>query len=97
MAYNLTNLTSAETAADLVVFANEVTSGMFMMLFLFAIFFILLLALKRYGFAEALLASSFVIFLVSATLAYGSFVGIIWPLLFLAIMAFTGFYLYMQQ
>lgn len=95
--YNLTNLTNADNLGDVMLFSNEVTGGVLIGLLLVAIFFIMLMALKRWEFANALLASSWVSFLLGIVLSYGGFVNILLPLGFLAVAAFTALYIYTTQ
>lgn len=61
---NLTNLTDAGgNAFKLLDFVNDSTGGVFAMMFVFTIFFILLMMfLRQYSFEESLLGSSFLIF-----------------------------------
>jgi hypothetical protein len=92
--YNLTNLTNAQNVGDLVTFANSSTEGFFIGLVMVAIFFILLMALKKWEFTNALLASSWVSFLLAAILAYGGYVNVLLPLGFLILAATTALYLW---
>lgn len=93
--YNLTQLTTAETAGDLVLFSNYVTGGLFVGLMVIALFFISLFVLKRWEFDQSLLASAFISFLISAILSYGGILRIIYPLAFLSVAAFTFLYMVM--
>jgi len=94
MAYNLTLLQEAETGSDILTAANTYSGDIFVTLIIVAVFFIMLLALKRYGFLEALLASSFVSFLLSIPAAFAYWVHWSVPLAFLAVLAFGTFYLW---
>lgn len=95
--YNLTNLTGVEKASDLVSFGNEVTGGLLVGLLCVGLFFVFLFRLKRWDFDEALLVSSFIVFVISGLLAFGGFVQLYYPLVFLALCAFTAFYMFVLK
>lgn len=95
--YNITQLQAADTVNELFVYANDVTGQVLMGLFMIAIFFIMLMVLKRWDFDKALLSSSFSCFILATILSYGRLLNFMIPLLFLIIMAFTGFYMYMNR
>lgn len=95
--YNLTNLTTATDLSGVIAFANNSTEGYLVGLMLVAIFFIMLMSLKRWEFTNALLASSWVCTLLGFVLAYGEFVNPLIPLGFLAVAAFTALYIYTAQ
>lgn len=68
MVYNLTNFTSANNVLTMGVAANDLVGGwlfVFVAVFVFAISF---LAMINYGSRDALLAASFVTFLLNASL-----------------------------
>ena len=92
--YNLTQLGGADSFNGLINFANDVTGDLFVGLFVMAVFVIAVFVLKKYEFDFALLSSSFGAFVISALLSYGGFLNMIYPLAFLAIMAFTAFYVF---
>lgn len=94
--YNLTNVTSATGAGDLIVATNQLTGGILLGLLTLALFIIITLSMvQRYGFAVALLTSSFLNFIIAGVMTTAGFIQIIYPLLYLALMAFSGLYLYM--
>jgi hypothetical protein len=95
--YNTTNLTSADTIYDIFLYANTTSSNTLIGGLMIAIFFIMLMMMKRWDFDEALLSSGFVCFVLSMLLSYAKLVNIIFPLLFLAITAFTGFYVFVVK
>jgi len=97
MTYNLTQLANADTIYKLVVFSNNAANSMLLTLFVFALFFVLLLALKKYDFAQGLLVSSFICFIVTALFVYAELVALIWALLFLIIAAFTALFMMMTN
>lgn len=93
MTYNMTALANADTASKLIVFANDAAQGMLGGLFVLALFFIFMMATaQKYGFVNAALYSSFACFIISAVLWFVPLVNIVFPLLFLAVLAFTFFY-----
>lgn len=94
---NMTALQAATTIPDLANVANDSTNGILFGMFMIGVFFIMLFVLKKYGFAEAFVSSSFSCFLLSAILAYGAFINLIFPLSFLAMTAFSLMLLYMQR
>jgi len=93
MAYNLTGLKNATTMYDLVVYANVVTDNILIVLFLWSLWFIMLMRLKAYDFANSILVSSFITFTLGLLMSYVGLVNIIHPLIFLVIAAFTLFYI----
>jgi len=68
--YDLGLLQNATTMVGLVDFTQSVTEGLFIMVGMIALFFIMLLNLLRYGFARAMISSCFVCFILSAFLSY---------------------------
>jgi hypothetical protein len=92
--YNLTNLTSAADIGGVAMFANNAAGGLLFGMLILAIFFIMLLSLKKWEFDASLAVSSWTCFLLGAVLSYGHFLNIIFPLAFLAIAGFTTLYLY---
>ena len=93
MAYNLTNLTAAQDLGDLAVVANNFSNGVLFAGGTVAIFFITLILLSRNpnnDFANSLLVSSFVSFILSGMLAFGGYINILFPLGYLIILSLTG-------
>ena len=97
MTYNLTQLANADTIYKLVVFSNDAALGNLISMFIFALFFVLLMALKRYEFDSALLVSSFICFVISALLGYAELISLIWVLGYLIIAAFTAFFIFVLK
>ena len=95
--YNLTALTDATTVSSMAVVANNIVDQILFGIFMLAIFFVMLMALKRYDFDNALLSSSFVCFILSMLLLFGGLINFMFPLLFLTISAFTAFYMYIAS
>ena len=62
--YNMTLLQNATRVSDLFVYANTMSTNIFGDLVLLAVFFIMLLALKRFDFWKALLSSCFGAFII---------------------------------
>lgn len=97
MTYNLTDLQNSQGVYDVIVYANDSTTGILGMLLMIAIFIVMLMALKRYQFPRALLASSFVCFILSSILVYIKWLNFMFPLGFLACTAFTALYLFTNK
>lgn len=94
MPVNMTLLKSAEGVGGLVWYANYSTDGLLFTLFTIAMFFIILFALKRWEFDKALLAASWVSFLISIILVGGEFVSLYVALVYLTIAAFTALFVW---
>jgi len=90
-------LTNATGVTDLVDAANVFSGNVLLVFLSLAVFFVFFFILKRYDFDRALLASSFISFILSAFLAYGGFLGIMWPLIYLGIAAFTALYMWAES
>lgn len=95
--YNLTNLMESETMSDIALASNELTNGRLFGFFIVAIFLVLLLALKRYDFEDALITSSFICFILSAFLAVAEIVNFLIPLFFIILLAFMLFVKWMTK
>lgn len=97
MTYNMTALIEADDWGDIALAANAATDGVLFTGLSIALFFVFLMSLKKgggWGIDESILASSFACFILTAVLAYGGYVNIIVPLGYLAILAFTGLYVW---
>ena len=92
--YNMTTLQNADTILKLITYANDSSEQILMGLLMIGIFFILLMALKRWDFDDGLVISSFVCFILSSLLTYAKLLNIIFPLAFLALAGFTAFWIY---
>jgi len=97
MPYNLTELTNSENILDIVLFANSTSDSVLLSFFVVAIFFIMVMALKRYDFDKALLSSSFTCFVISAAGTYAKLINVMFPLAFLTAAAFTALYMWMSK
>jgi hypothetical protein len=97
MTYNITQLQDSSTISGLFVTANDYTGGILLSLFVLAVFFIMLMALQRWEFDDALLSSNFVCFLISAILVSVELLNLLWALGFLVLMAFTAFYMFLAK
>ena len=95
--YELTNLTSSTTIVDIVKFSNEVTSGWMVALFVIAVFIIMVVALKNYGFDNSLATASFSCFIIAGLFSYVGLLNIIFPIAFLTMLALAGLYMYMTK
>lgn len=97
MTYNMTALIEADDWGDIALAANAATDGVLFTGLSIALFFVFLMGLKKgggWGIDESILASSFACFILTAVLSYGGFINIIVPLAYLAILAFTGLYVW---
>lgn len=94
--YNLTQIQGADVNFyKILLFGNTATEGLLIGGLMLAVFFVMLFRLaSKNEFAISLLASGFVCFILSAILVYIELLGMIFPLSFLAIMAFSGLYVY---
>ena len=92
MSYNQTALTEGRTVYDLLLYADQVTGSVFFIMFLISIFFIVTMALRRYGFENALMVSGFFTFLISAVMASVGVVSVYMALIFGIITAGMYFY-----
>jgi len=97
MTYNLSLLTNSSSISGIVSTANSYTGGLLVGLLVLSVFFIMLLALKKWEFDDALLSSSFVSFIISAILVAAGMLNLLWTLGFLALTAFTAFYMYVVK
>lgn len=90
--FNFTNLTTDPTVATVFTAANSYANDALFGMLCIALFFILLMSLKKWEFSSALLVAGWSSFILSAILAYGGWVNIIFPLAFLSIAGFTMLY-----
>ena len=91
MTYNMTQLAASDTIFKLVTYANDSTGGIFATLMVLAVFFIMFVAMKRYEFSKALLASSGISFMITLFLTYAKIINPIWALVFLILTAGSAF------
>jgi len=96
-AYNISLLEEAETVLDIVNYANVSSNQVLFGLFMVGIFFVMILALKKWDFEDTLLSASFVCFVLSLLATFADLLNIIFPLMFLALAAFTAFYSYITK
>lgn len=94
MMFNTTTLANADTFYKLVVYANDSTNQILFALFVMSVFFIMIMALKRWEFDNAILVSSFICFVISIMLNYAQLMPIVWGLVFLCLTAFTALYVF---
>jgi|TARA_Y100000310_G_C20686141_1_gene819135 hypothetical protein len=95
--YNLTILSDSDSIGDLFITANTYSNSTLFGMFIIAIFFVMLMVLKKWEFTSALLTSSFSSFILSLILVYADLLNFIYPLLFLTITAFTALYVFTAQ
>ncbi len=94
--YNITNLANSGDLEGIVLFSNGITEPVGVMgLISIGLFFILLMSFTRrgFGFENSLLASSYPIFIITALLSWGGMLNMFYPLMYLAIIAFTYLYI----
>jgi len=89
--YNISALQTSKGIADVMSFANSVTSGLFVGLGVTAFFFIMLLVLKRFEFMTALLAASWGTFIISIFFVFAGLLSFYWSLAFLIVVALASF------
>lgn len=76
MAYNMTGIENAVTPAELYIAVNDLTAGMFMMFLIFIIYLVLIaLTRGKVDNIDALLASSFIVVIISGLFRAGGLVG----------------------
>lgn len=95
--YNLSQLQASETVSAVFIYANDMSQTILAGAFLFAIFFILLMAMKRFEFAKALLSSTFACFILSLFLKSTGAIGFFLVILFGTGFAFTVFYVFFTK
>lgn len=88
--YNATMLQNTTGVLDLFSYANHVTGDMFMVMLIVSMYFILILALKRYDFVQGIWAASFVMFFVSIFATAAGLLNIMIPIFFLTVVAFIA-------
>lgn len=97
VSYNMTALQNIDSIGELFVYADKSTGNILFSIIITAIFFIMLLVMKRWEFDKALLSSSFGCFLLALILSYGGLLNFVFVLIFLIITAFTGLYVYINR
>ena len=96
--YNTSAMQNATTIGEIFVLANTATTGLFFGLSTVALFFIILFyGLVRNEFDNVLMIDSFICFVISAFLAYGGFISIIFPLAYLIMLAFSALLVWMLK
>ena len=97
MTYNMTQLAASDSIYKLVLFSNDITTGALVAMFILALFFILLMSLKKYEFDSALLVSSFICFVISVFMMYAELLALMWVLAYLIVAAFAGFIMFITK
>lgn len=90
--YNLTQLFNANSSLMLYEYANDSTGGVLSGLFAIGLFVVMLMIMKKYDFVDALLASSFIAFVISEFMAFAKLLNFWYPLSFLILTALTALY-----
>lgn len=94
MYYNLTQLNNAGSITGWVSFINSNTGGVFTGLMYFAFFFVLVFNLRRYGFDNALAASSFVCSMIGFLLFNADMLGFWYFAAMLMTMVLSGLWIF---
>lgn len=100
VAVNITALQNSDSVSGFVCVGNAWTDGVLIGGFIVALFFVMLMVLKRWDFDKAMLASSWSCFLISAIAAYipcGGEAVLLSPyyaLVFLMVAALTALYMW---
>ena len=97
LTYNMTALQEVDTVYKLFEYAQISSEYTLFGLFMLAIFFVMLMVLKKWEFTDSLITSSFICFVLSSILVYGKLLNMWFPIFFLGITAFTGLYMYAIQ
>lgn len=98
MTYNMTALQNSYTVQGIFSFANDATGGVMVGLFMIAIFFVMLMTLKRTSdFDDALLASSMACFVISLFLVGADLINFLFVVGFGLTMAFSAFFHWMYK
>lgn len=95
--YNMTALQQVDSIGDLFVYADKSTGNILFGILLIAVFFIMLLVMKRWEFDKALLSASFGTFILALILTFAGLLNFVFVLIFLIIMALTGLYVYINR
>lgn len=95
--YNLTQLQAADTVSDVFIYSNDMSQGVLAGLFLIAVFFVLLIAMKRFEFAKALLSSTFACFVLGLFLRNTGTIAFFLCVLFGVGFAFTVLYVFITK
>lgn len=97
MTYNLTALQASDSFSELVLYADESTGGILVGLFVVAVFFVGLFALKRYDFEQTVPALSFFCFIISLLLSFAHLLNFLFPLGFGILLALSTMYVYISR
>ena len=95
--FNLTNLTNANSPGDIIVFANNNTSGMLIGGMVISLWFVFFIVMKKYSFERAFVTSSFLCFIISIFFVYGGFISFYFLIVFATLTLFGGFWIYLSQ
>lgn len=95
--YNITGLQESETVIDIFVFANNSVNGILMLLFMFSIFFVMLIVLKKWDFRDSLVVTSLICFVLSSFLVYANLLNFLVCALFLIMTALGGLFLWISK
>lgn len=97
MTYDLLQAKNVTTMLKIFQVANDYSNQTFTVTFMFAIFIIMLLSLKRFPFDQIFPAASFACFVLSMLLVYAGLLNFLVMLLFLAFTGVSMFYLFITN
>lgn len=97
MTYNMTLIQNANSWSSIIGAANEYSGTVLMNLFIVAVGIIILFAMKRYPLAKALMATSWVCFILSLIFSAAGLVSLVAPITYLIIAMISGFMLFSQR
>lgn len=94
MTYNITALQNSDSLIELTSYANTVAENALMGMFMLAIFFVMVMVLKKWEIEKAVVVSSILCFVLSCILVYADLLSFIFPIAFLALAGLTTLYMY---
>ena len=89
---NITGLQNAETFSDLIIYNNEITSGLLTGSFLIFFFIVFLMLFRRQGLDTAMATAGLICFVISIFLKAANIVAFPVVVVFFLITAFSIFY-----
>jgi hypothetical protein len=90
---NITALQHIHSFSEMFIFVNDASGNLFMKLAMVAVFFVILMIQKRFGFLQSLTLSSAVCFILSLMLSVAGFNLSQLIFAFLVVMLASGFFL----
>jgi hypothetical protein len=93
MAYNITNITEANTYPEIIKATNELTGGLYAALILFALFMIVFIVFKNHETKAVFVGNSFFVSVVAALMFFGGFIP--WHILVIPVLLLFGSLMYL--